>query len=656
MSSNAGIRFIASTLSRLWARSWSCLVPVLVAIVLVTAGEAGANAGNPLILGASNSAGTSGTSVSTASTKTAFSIAQGGTGTGLNVSAGSTGGTSLTANEGNPNRFGVVVQNQGSAGNGGALRAIGGNNAGVVARTKNSAGFALSAANNASAGGAGAAIEADGKQNSGLSASTANGSSEAVSGANQAAGTGVQGTAPGGTGSIGVKGTSGGTGDGSFGVYSTTDLGVGGSLVCTKCVSNGDLGDGSVGTSQVADGSVTPSKLSFDAATRTDLNAHVGRPGFSAVESSNSSLSSGIHTSMTIGSDGLGIIVSHGTSVFGGSVLLFDHCSNLACSTGDAGGLLDGSFTSGDVGDYPSVAIGSDGLPIISYYDATNGNLKVAHCHSVNCFGGADITTIDSSSDDVGRYTSLAIGTDGLAFISYYDATTGNLLGAHCSNVSCSSATLTTIDGSSDDVGRNSSVTIGADGLPVVSYYDATTGSLMAAHCTFNSACTSANRFFPPASRSMVDSGGVGLASSIVLGSDGFPLISYSTGNGNGGNLKVAHCSNASCSSATISTLDGSTSDLVAQSTAINVGSDGFGVISYYDFTKGTLKVAHCSSITCSSATVITLDSGGNLGQDSSLTIAPDGFPLISYLDFSNTTLKVAHCSNVFCVPNFRRR
>lgn len=40
---------------------------------------------------------------------------------------------------------------------------------------------------------------------------------------------------------------------------------------------------------------------------------------------------------------------------------------------------------SGGVGQYTSVAYGSDGLPLIAYYDVANADLKVAHCTDVAC-------------------------------------------------------------------------------------------------------------------------------------------------------------------------------------------------------------------------------------------------------------------------------
>ena len=38
-----------------------------------------------------------------------------------------------------------------------------------------------------------------------------------------------------------------------------------------------------------------------------------------------------------------------------------------------------------NVGRYSSVTIGVDGLPLISYYDLTNSALKVAHCANRFC-------------------------------------------------------------------------------------------------------------------------------------------------------------------------------------------------------------------------------------------------------------------------------
>ena len=41
--------------------------------------------------------------------------------------------------------------------------------------------------------------------------------------------------------------------------------------------------------------------------------------------------------------------------------------------------------SAGNVGNDTSVTVGADGLGLISYYDSTNGDLKVAHCADTFC-------------------------------------------------------------------------------------------------------------------------------------------------------------------------------------------------------------------------------------------------------------------------------
>jgi hypothetical protein len=58
-----------------------------------------------------------------------------------------------------------------------------------------------------------------------------------------------------------------------------------------------------------------------------------------------------------------------------------------------------------------------------------------AHCADVDCESATHIAV--ESRDDVGQFTSIMIGTDGRPLISYYDATNGDLKVAHCSNSLC---------------------------------------------------------------------------------------------------------------------------------------------------------------------------------------------------------------------------
>ena len=66
-----------------------------------------------------------------------------------------------------------------------------------------------------------------------------------------------------------------------------------------------------------------------------------------------------------------------------------------------------------------SIAIGADGLPVVSYWDSSNADLKVAHCGNLTCTAGNVLTTVDSAGS-VGLETSIAIGADGLPVMSYW--------------------------------------------------------------------------------------------------------------------------------------------------------------------------------------------------------------------------------------------
>ena len=351
----------------------------------------------------------------------------------------------------------------------------------------------------------------------------------------------------------------------------------------------------------------------------------------------------GAYPSVTLGADGLPLI-----SYFSNTGMKVVHCGNAACSAGNTFATAD---SAGSVGSHSSVTVGTDGLPIISYRDEGNDDLKVVHCGNAACSAGNTITTLDSVGN-VGLNTSMTIGTDGLPIISYWDQSNLDLKVAHCGDVLCSSATITAVD-SVGSVGQDTSVTVGADGLPIVSYRDSSNGDLKVAHCG-NLLCNASNTI------TTVDSvGDVGVNTSVTIGTDGLPIISYydfTIAPVTLFDLKVAHCGNLLCSAGnTITTVDSPGN--VGKYSSITVGADGLPLVSYFDDGNDDLKVAHCGNLLCSASnTITTVDSVGDVGYYTSVTVGADGLPIISYWDGGNADLKVAHCSNRFCLPFHRPR
>ncbi len=356
----------------------------------------------------------------------------------------------------------------------------------------------------------------------------------------------------------------------------------------------------------------------------------IEKPGFTR-SSIDNALPSGAAPSVAIGIDGLGLI-----SYAGGAAhnLRVAHCVDLACSSATAS-----TIDAGDnVGFLSSLTIGSDGLGLISHYDLVNRDLKVAHCANTAC-SSATSAVVDGAGD-VGLMASVTLGADGLGLISYWDETNNDLKVAHCSDVPCSTATTATLD-SVGEVGWYTSITVGADGLGLISYVDWSNADLKVAHCA-DLMCSSATTATIDATPALVK------YSSITLGTDGLGLIAYQDGY----TAKVAHCLNAACSSASTAVVDGSYN--VGDTPAITIGPDGLGLVSYYASPNSAVKVAHCSDVLCSSATALTLDSETDVGLGTSISVGADGLPIVVYRKAAG--LRTAHCSNPLCIPYFRRR
>ena len=367
------------------------------------------------------------------------------------------------------------------------------------------------------------------------------------------------------------------------------------------------------------------------------------RPGF--VQTALVLSGSIMATSIAVGSDGLPLIAFPNAVNTNG--IRITHCSDLACAA-----VTTATFDTSTITTSPSLAIGSDGFGVVAYEDSSS--VKVLHCSNALC-SAATVSTVATNPTAGGSrttqtVTSLAVGTDGLPVIAYPDVVNSDLKVAHCTNAACSSASLTTVD-ATGLVGDLASIAIGSDGLGLLAYWDMSNASIKTAHCATVD-CSSA-------STTTLGLSNVQGSTMITVGSDGLGLIAYGDSNPNTAiqSYRVAHCSNLACNAVTTAVIETLPGGMVASSVAIAMGSDGLALLSFAEPTTQQLKVAHCTTATCASATSWLVDSTIPSGAASSVTIGADGLGVIVYT--SNASFgspRVTHLSNVFGVPYMRRR
>jgi hypothetical protein len=226
------------------------------------------------------------------------------------------------------------------------------------------------------------------------------------------------------------------------------------------------------------------------------------------------------YSSITIGSDGLPIVSYFNSSL---GTLKLVKCGNAACSAGNQTSTLSGADTVVNSGQNTAIKVGGDGLPIVSYNTSTSLNftLKTVKCGNLACTSGNAVSTVDDPANAVGDYNAMVIGTDGFPLIAYRDITALALKVVKCGNATCTSGnTITTVDDSSNSLGVDIAIALAPNGRPVIVHRDLTESQIVMIQCG-NSACSAGNL------RSVVDAGIDAQELSIAIGADGLPLVTY---------------------------------------------------------------------------------------------------------------------------------
>jgi hypothetical protein len=178
----------------------------------------------------------------------------------------------------------------------------------------------------------------------------------------------------------------------------------------------------------------------------------------------------------------------------------------------------------------------------------------------------------------------------------------------------------------------------------VISFRDATVGSLQLARCT-NAACSSA------AIVATVVPGGnaAGGRGDMALGADGLPVISYERTEGQNSEIRVLKCGNAACNAGNTDNPLYFASGLGGADSSIAIGADGLPIVAHW---AGPLRVTKCGTASCASGNISSVPDGlqpANLGLYPSIAIGADTLPVVSHYDMFNGTLRVSKCGNVAC-------
>ncbi|MCD6118785.1 PKD domain-containing protein, partial [bacterium] len=127
----------------------------------------------------------------------------------------------------------------------------------------------------------------------------------------------------------------------------------------------------------------------------------------------------------------------------------------------------------GNVGEYTSIVLDSDGYPHVSYFGWSNCALKYAYMDE----SGWHIEILDSGLGINGGYSSIAVDSDGYPQVSYLDDANDDLKYAYLDPSGWHIEIM-------DNVGSHSSIALDSGGYPHVSYYDWYNGDLKYAYLT----------------------------------------------------------------------------------------------------------------------------------------------------------------------------
>lgn len=299
-----------------------------------------------------------------------------------------------------------------------------------------------------------------------------------------------------------------------------------------------------------------------------------------------------------------------------------------------------------DIGSWLSMKATPDGKPAIAYYDRTKDALGYA-VGTVKDDGTVDWAKeeVDSypneeglNPGDAGKYASLAIASDGTAWIAYQDSTNGTLKYAKRGTDGTWTTGIADMGGGSrSDAGYWASIALDASESPVIAHYDHGRGDLRVARwngSAFSGAVLHEGADFDPGDGTGAVTGDAGEYAKLLIGPDGTEYVAFYDRAWGALRLAVGGASGFAVEVVDDSGDVGQWPDLALDGATLH--------IAYQDVGNQDLKLA---SGTPGAWTVQTLDAADYVGADTALWVS-GGVPAVAYFDGVNNDMKVVRRRN----------
>lgn len=280
--------------------------------------------------------------------------------------------------------------------------------------------------------------------------------------------------------------------------------------------------------------------------------------------------------------------------------------------------------TPGTIGEASALAIRPDGRPVVVYGITVSGTpqLRLRICDQAACTSSS-IVTVDASGVYTGGSVSLALRSDGTPLVGYRDSVNADLRAYICDNPACSTGQPRLIEGSGD-TGEFNAVGWGASGFPLLSYINATQGQARLYLCGNANCSAGIARILGTAAGGMTR---------FVVRANGRPLVAWHEVSGGSVIPRVYDCSDADCLAGTATPLPAVAGGSGATSIAIALRANGNPVLAYGRIGRASTIVYNCINTTCSSGTAfeplapVSYGGGGGLG----LALRTDERPVLLF-------------------------